>query len=255
MRSVFVGAVGSMVLSLFALAGCASKSGGGSGEEDACVPNETASCVGPSGCSGVQVCKADGTAFSNCACIGSGDLPGSGGSPGGGGSPGSGASSGSGGSGGNVCTETSSECTTNGECCNYQAGHGFCVSYATSTVCADSCVQDSDCKSGCCAELDNGKKACGPASACTTAGIGDPCDSDADCAEGACNGSWCTTTCSTNVDCGFNSAGQFNWCMNTDAGSAMCFSGCSSASCAAYPGSSCQTYTATNGAAAKICSF
>jgi hypothetical protein len=37
-----------------------------------CVPNQSVACTGPAGCSGAQVCNANGTAFGFCDC-GQGD--------------------------------------------------------------------------------------------------------------------------------------------------------------------------------------
>ena len=38
----------------------------------ACVPGESNACTGPSGCSGFQVCAADGERFDPCQCAGTG---------------------------------------------------------------------------------------------------------------------------------------------------------------------------------------
>jgi hypothetical protein len=70
----------------------------------ACAAGQTNRCVGPRGCDGAQICNADGTAFTTCACIDSGfaGTSGSAGSSGPGGASGSGAASGSDGSGGSA---------------------------------------------------------------------------------------------------------------------------------------------------------
>ena len=61
-----------------------------------------------------------------------------------------------------VCSSTGSACSQNGDCCNFREGRGYCVSGR----CADSCVLNSDCVSGCCALLEGGGRACAPASIC-----------------------------------------------------------------------------------------
>jgi len=70
--------------------------GGSGGAELLCIPGASIACVGPAGCSGYQVCAADGMHYESCIC-----QPGSGGS---GGSPsndgGAGGSEPSGGQGG-----------------------------------------------------------------------------------------------------------------------------------------------------------
>ncbi len=55
---------------VLALVGCGSDSGGGSGPST-CVPGQSIACAGAGGCSGAQICKADGT-YDVCVC-GAGD--------------------------------------------------------------------------------------------------------------------------------------------------------------------------------------
>ena len=71
-------------------AACSDSSAGEDGSR-ICEPGETQACLGPSSCSGVQICEGDGQRWGSCDC-------GAGGSGGGSGSGGSGASGGSGGS-------------------------------------------------------------------------------------------------------------------------------------------------------------
>ncbi|HZU82094.1 MAG TPA: hypothetical protein VE987_04215, partial [Polyangiaceae bacterium] len=51
-----------------------SRCGGSSSSSpaSACTPGQSIRCAGPSGCTGYQVCKQDGTGFAPCACGGSG---------------------------------------------------------------------------------------------------------------------------------------------------------------------------------------
>ena len=51
-----------LVLSLW-IAGC-----GGGGDEPLCTPGASVACVGTGGCSGGQVCNAEGTGFGPCSC-------------------------------------------------------------------------------------------------------------------------------------------------------------------------------------------
>ena len=88
-----------VVTAAFSFGGCGSDEGKsdstGSGTPT-CVPNESKACAGPEGCSGFQVCAADGASFSDCDCGGGGSggsSAGAGGAGGGAGSPGTGGSS------------------------------------------------------------------------------------------------------------------------------------------------------------------
>ena len=66
------------------------------------------------------------------------------------------------------CTSVGGACSVNGDCCNWQAGQGFCVNRSTGTLCVDSCTGNSQCNSNCCAPL-NGTGAgsvCSPRSFC-----------------------------------------------------------------------------------------
>lgn len=88
-------------------------------------------------------------------------------------------------------------------------------------------------------------------SECTTpAANGDPCIVGADCTSGVCAGDgvhqgWCTVqNCSSNPQCGIDSAGGLVWCGEVSGGSYACFPGCSSnADCSAF-------YCSSTGAAA-----
>lgn len=48
-------------------------------EQAACVPGQSIQCAGPSGCSGSQVCKVDGSGFDSCDCGHAGNTAGTGG--------------------------------------------------------------------------------------------------------------------------------------------------------------------------------
>jgi hypothetical protein len=61
-----------------------------------------------------------------------------------------------------TCRATGTSCTKNGDCCGFKGGDALCVS----GICAATCSYGSDCKSGCCAMLTSGSRACGPASVC-----------------------------------------------------------------------------------------
>ncbi len=73
--------------------------------------------------------------------------------------------------------------------------------------------------------------ACGGSS--PAAGIGDHCQTSADCASGSCNNYWCTKPCTQNTQCAStpqsitDAVGELVWCVETSAGAAYCFPGCS----------------------------
>lgn len=51
-----------------ALAACGSDAQKAVAPDGVCVPGKSEACVGPAGCSGGQVCNADGTGFGECLC-------------------------------------------------------------------------------------------------------------------------------------------------------------------------------------------
>jgi hypothetical protein len=79
--------LGTVFVLLFLLTGC-----GGGSTKSTCVAGMSIACVGPAGCQGGQICKADGTGYEACIC-GSG-------TDGGGGAPAAGASGKGGAAGG-----------------------------------------------------------------------------------------------------------------------------------------------------------
>jgi len=151
-----------------------------------------------------------------------------------------------------VCADAGEVCTVNGDCCNFQAGNGFCVD----SRCHDSCTTNSECNSNCCVPLVGGGSVCASADNCGGPGgggaIGDPCSVDADCLSGTCSGLWCTATCIEDEDC-FGD----NWCIETAAGTQNCFPGCGldSTKCLDYPGTTCQSATTVEGYPWSVCAL
>jgi len=139
-----------------------------------------------------------GSGGSSAGSAGKGGSGGTGGT-----APAGGGSSGTGGS----CVATGDTCLQNGDCCSFNASNGYCVG----GVCADGCDDNSDCATKCCAELDSGGFACGPAEICggaTCADYGDTCSVNSDCCsyatgEGYCISdlSTCAASCMSNDEC------------------------------------------------------
>jgi hypothetical protein len=85
-----------------------------------------------------------------------------------GGSAGGSVGTGGGGSGGGaLCSNPGNSCGSL-PCCS----GATCVDNGTALICAANCQQGADCASGCCAALQSGGSACGPASLCAAP---DPC--------------------------------------------------------------------------------
>ncbi|MGH7436803.1 MAG: hypothetical protein ACRENE_14105 [Polyangiaceae bacterium] len=78
--------------------------------------------------------------------------------------------------------------------------------------------------------------------------VGDPCTAVTDCPHGAtCQGTWCTQSCVSSVQCGVNSVGQANLCVMT-AGGKACVPGCSTdADCTQYGASATCTAASASG--------
>lgn len=68
--------------------------------------------------------------------------------------------------GGGVCANTGETCTVNGDCCGFDSEETICVNAGDFSVCADTCTDDTDCESLCCAPLEGGGGACAPAEFC-----------------------------------------------------------------------------------------
>lgn len=65
--------LGALTLALTACGGSDDEStlfGGDAGSSGACTPGQSVACVGPGGCQGGQVCRADGEGFEACECGG-----------------------------------------------------------------------------------------------------------------------------------------------------------------------------------------
>lgn len=61
-----------------------------------------------------------------------------------------------------ACGAVGSYCSSNGICCNYRQGTGWCVD----NQCKDSCTDNAGCVSGCCAPTTAGVYTCADASYC-----------------------------------------------------------------------------------------
>jgi hypothetical protein len=80
------------------------------------------------------------------------------------------------------------------------------------------------------------------ASACGLVQIGDHCTDNKQCSNSMCLASSCTTYCSSDAECGANTAGNANLCLLSSANVSTCFPGCrSQADCQAFPGRQCLT--------------
>lgn len=64
------------LVGFFAIAAACSSSSNGGSSGGACTPGESNSCTGAGGCSGGQVCNADGSGFGTCDCGSGGDAGG-----------------------------------------------------------------------------------------------------------------------------------------------------------------------------------
>jgi hypothetical protein len=200
------------------------------------------------------------------------------GSPSGSGS-GSGGSSGSAGNGG----DAGASCPLSGFAQRISAACGSCFTAHCSTACqactgdtacdgAAKCLANPSCTSasctdGCVAGLSGTSLTLMKAllsdpsgclygscrSQCTTPRlVGDLCFVNADCQSGVCdnlasNGGWCTTrNCTSNPQCGVNSAGQTGRCGALTGGGYECFPGCNS-------NADCQTYQCGTNAVSATC--
>jgi hypothetical protein len=106
-----------------------------------------------------------------------------------------------------MCVEAGNECASNGECCSFDDP---IVGYCVGGTCADGCNVDSDCQSNCCAGLQSGGSACGPAEFCCVDDY-EPCEVNNDCCSylggaGYCisDTGACQPLCTTNTDCASN---------------------------------------------------
>jgi hypothetical protein len=171
-----------------------------------------------------------------------------------------------------TCFKTS--CATScGDCADDVACNGAlsCITNCSTEACVDDCVEGLSASSqallgaifsdpqGC---IDTSCR-----SECTTpASNGDPCVVGADCASGTCAGDgvhtgWCTMSgCTSNVQCGIDTAGELVWCVESSGGTDVCFPGCqSNTDCAAFycsdtgGAATCKPVTAVNGGDGMVC--
>ncbi|MFO0547336.1 MAG: hypothetical protein U0271_03050 [Polyangiaceae bacterium] len=145
--------------------------------------------------------------------------------------------------------ETTEQCADAGESCDAEAccSGETCVAFGgdSGNLCSANCSTGTDCVSGCCAMTQAGQGVCAPQDYC---GVGSLCETPENCLTDTCIG-WCTDYCSNSNQCPGNS-----WCMLNNAGDQLCFIGCdSSADCAAYPGTSCQSYTTVDNFTVNVC--
>jgi hypothetical protein len=129
--------------------------------------------------------------------------------------------------------------------------NGYCCSPAPA------CASNGDCSEGSLCSI--ATATCQP----TTGVVGDPCvtpQSDSfwpACAGGAvtCNGSWCaTTSCTTDSDCGRNSAGVLNHCGSAGTGKS-CFPSCNTnGDCSIYSNDTYDTFCIPADASTFVCS-
>jgi len=184
------------------------------------------------------------------------------------GGTGGGGTGGSAGAGGCIPTGDPRQCGSNGECCDFAADQARCVNFPDrGAFCSFRCTTNSECRSNCCVELDSGNSACAfpefcggtggtGGSAGSGGGIGSPCSTaNAPCGSGTnagtCNSRWCTKPCTAPVDCPGNTR-----CIRNNAGANTCFVGCTTtANCAAFSGTTCQSGTDVSGQPINICSL
>jgi hypothetical protein len=92
---------------------------------------------------------------------------------------------------------------------------------------------------------------------CFNGMTGDPCVTDAHCKDGnICNvAGWCTKPCAHDAECGLNTLGAPNYCMETQGGNGTCFASCSSnTNCASFIGTQCYfNVPSVDGTNANIC--
>jgi hypothetical protein len=180
-----------------------------------------------------------------------------------------GSSAGTGGSSACIPTGDAEECGANDECCDFESDRASCVDFPDrGTFCASRCASGSECRSGCCVQLDSGDSACAFPEFCegtggtggtngasgSGGGIGSPCATrDAACGSGTstghCNGRWCTKPCTTSIECPGDT-----WCIPNNAGNDTCFVGClTTADCADLAGTTCQSAEDVSGLPISVC--
>jgi hypothetical protein len=162
--------LGALAASVLLVASSCGSSGGGA--QTCAAGTETCPCYGNATCDVGLACLSD-----RCVSVtgtgGTSGAAGAGGTAGPTGIAGTGGAAGTTGSGGaGSCVSAGASCQTNACCAGV-----VCVNNGATATCAAKCVLGSDCASGCCAALQSGGNACGPASLCPT----DPCAAFVNC--------------------------------------------------------------------------
>ncbi len=162
-----------------------------------CVAGTTLACTCTDGRAGAQSCNAAGNGYGACTCTGGG-----------------------------CAVQPGGACTTTDQCCPVGGVPAVCASLpGAGQICSARCNVNTDCSTGCCAQLADGSRACtvarwcAPAGACTSA-VGQACSSDAVCCPDPGNGS--PSACATGSS-GFATCGTL--CVNNG--------GCASSCCVA----------------------
>lgn len=249
-----------------ALGACSAGSGGGAPG----AGGTTSQCTKDTDCKGARVCQ-------NGQCV---NVSGNGG----GGNQGTGGSSGGGNGGGASCPVSFSnstcqscfaaKCTSACDTCAGDSGCNAaltCIANCSTSACENGCFQGLS--TGSANLLDalfkdpNGCIFASCRASCTTpATNGDPCIAGADCTSGECASGgvytgWCTIQgCTSNEECGIDTAGELVWCSAESGGGYTCFPGCSTdADCSSYgcsngTAATCQPGTSVNGNSDYVCS-
>jgi hypothetical protein len=69
--------------------------------------------------------------------------------------------------GGGSCSETGTECSVNGDCCDFASGNALCVNYeGYGPLCGGTCSSNADCAGGCCGTTADGTGVCAPSEFC-----------------------------------------------------------------------------------------
>jgi hypothetical protein len=173
---------------------------------------------------------------------------------------------GTGGAGG-MCVAPGATCAASTDCCQTSSATPMgAVCIVDDGVCHAKCMTGSQCVSGCCVPVTGetyGVCADAATYCPTLKGVGDPCAADSECASGSCN-DWCQASCgSGNSLCSstpsrlFNSQGQANSCVFTQANTYSCFPGCTNdGDCAVFgSGYTCQIVEDVDGYYPAVCSL
>jgi hypothetical protein len=140
------------------------------------------------------------------------------------------------------CGSACGACAGNTECEAALTCYASCTTSSCASACLTGLSATTDDLLGAMFGDPNGCVYSSCRSECTTpARNGDPCLVSADCESGECAGDgvhegWCTIQgCTTNVQCGIDTAGELVWCGEVSGGGYECFPGCSSdADCSGF---------------------